>query len=111
MEAERQSFQAQLERVKNAWETKVKLLEDDIRFLKTPGQRSAQKKNVAEKVYKTGNNEQVDISREQVEKRVKEMEKGREAIEDEGINLSQSQQYNAHSRASNLGSKKYITKK
>lgn len=37
MESQRQSFQAELERVGKMWEIKSKLLEDEIKLLKTQG--------------------------------------------------------------------------
>ena len=46
MEAQRQSFQIELERVRGKlelWESKSKMLENEIRLMKTPGQHTAQK--------------------------------------------------------------------
>ena len=63
MKAQRQSFQMELERVRGKqelWESKSKMLEDEIRLLKTPGQHTAQKKPAAKRAQMTSDNEHVD---------------------------------------------------
>ena len=50
MEAQRQSFQMRLKRVRGKlelWESKSKSVENEIRLLKTPGQHPAQRKPAA----------------------------------------------------------------
>ena len=63
MEAQRQSFQMELERVKGKlelWKSKSKMLEDEIRLLKTLGQHTAQKKPAAKRAQITSDIEHVD---------------------------------------------------
>lgn len=45
MEAQRQSFQAELDRVEKMWERKSKLLEDEIKLLKTTEEHTPVVKN------------------------------------------------------------------
>lgn len=54
---------------------KSKIARRRYKVFENPGTALSSKENVAEKVYKTGNNEQVDISREQVETQVKKWKK------------------------------------
>lgn len=44
IEAQKQNFRAELERLERMWDLKPKLLEDEIKFPKNPGQHLAQKK-------------------------------------------------------------------
>lgn len=59
------------------WEMKSRLLENEIRLLKTPGQCPAQKKPAAKRAQTTSDNGQVDERvDEQADERVEEPEKG-----------------------------------
>ena len=61
IEAQKQNFQAELERLEKMWDIKSKLLEDEIRLLKNPGQHPAQKKP-ANKMYLTTDDGPVEAS-------------------------------------------------
>ena len=61
IEAQKQNFQAELERLEKMWDIKSKLLEDEIRLLKNPGQHPAQKKP-ANKMHLTTDDGPVEAS-------------------------------------------------
>lgn len=61
MEAQRQSFQIELERVRgelDLFESKLKSIEDEIRFLKSPGKHPVQRLRPAKRSSTTSSNEE-----------------------------------------------------
>lgn len=63
MEVQKQSFQRELEKVRRKlelWESKSKMLENEMRLLKIPRQHTAQKKSVVKSAQIISNNKQVD---------------------------------------------------
>lgn len=112
MEAQRQSFQVELEGVEKVWEMRSKSLENEIKLLKAPEQRPAPKKPAAKKAQMTSNDRQVDKRvDEQVDERVEESTKGGEPVEEEGVASSQSQARKARAFIPNIDTKRHTTEK
>ena len=101
IEAQRQGFQAELERLEKTWDEKSKLLKDEIKLLKISKQHSASR--FAEKAHTINNNKIVD----------KVMAGPVEEIEEDGgrVAPTQSQARNTRTPTPNTGIDKQVVKK